>query len=231
MKQSILIVEDEPSIMTLLDYNIKKEGFLTDVAYDGEEAIEKVASNSYDLIVLDIMLPKMNGLEVCKTLRNQNNDVPILILTAKDSEENRIRGLELGADDYLTKPFSPKELIARMRAILRRVSRQQSKVENKLIIIGDIEINESQFTVKLKDKQLTLTRKEYELLVYLAKHEGQVLSRKELLREVWNYDFVGDTRIVDVHISRLREKIEEDTSQPIYIHTVRGFGYKMEGME
>lgn len=232
MKQSILIVEDEPSIMTLLDYNLKKEGFSTDAAFNGEEAMRKIELNKYDLIVLDIMLPKMSGLEVCKQLRIQKNDVPILILTAKDSEKNRIEGLELGADDYLTKPFSPKELNARIRAILRRINRQQQvkgndRINNKVIVIDDLEINESRFEVKFKGEKLTLTRKEYELLVYLAKHKGQVLSRKELLKEVWEYNFVGDTRIVDVHISRLRDKIETNKSRPIYIHTVRGFGYKM----
>src|SRR5690625_48982 len=216
--------------MTLLDYNLKKEGFSTDAAFNGEEAMRKIELNKYDLIVLDIMLPKMSGLEVCKQLRIQKNDVPILILTAKDSEKNRIEGLELGADDYLTKPFSPKELNARIRAILRRINRQQQvkgndRINNKVIVIDDLEINESRFEVKFKGEKLTLTRKEYELLVYLAKHKGQVLSRKELLKEVWEYNFVGDTRIVDVHISRLRDKIETNKSRPIYIHTVRGFGY------
>lgn len=228
MEQSILIVEDEPSITTLLKYNIEKAGYLSDVAYNGEDAVRKAEINDYDLIVLDIMLPKMDGLEVCQTLRNNNNEVPILILTAKDSEKDRVRGLELGADDYLTKPFSPKELIARIKAILRRAKRQQGNERLQTIYIGDLEINEALFEAKLKGEPISFTRKEFELLAYLAKHKNKTLSREQLLNSVWDYDFVGDTRIVDVHVSRLRDKIEEDKSNPIYIHTVRGFGYKME---
>lgn len=227
MDQSILIVEDEPSITTLLKYNIEKAGFSTDIAYNGEDAVRKAGLKQYDLIVLDIMLPKMDGLEVCQTLRNEQNDVPILILTAKDSEKNRVMGLELGADDYLTKPFSPKELIARINAILRRVNRQ--KEVDDVIVVQELEINEARFEVKLAGQPLTLTRKEFELLAYLARHKNKTLSREQLLSAVWDYDFVGGTRVVDVHVSRLREKIEQDKSNPIYIQTVRGFGYKMEG--
>lgn len=226
MEQSILIVEDEPSITTLLKYNIEKAGFLTDVAYNGEDGVRKAEQKRYDLIVLDIMLPKMDGLEVVKSLRQSKNDVPILILTAKDSESDRIKGLELGADDYLTKPFNPKELIARIRAILRRVYRHEK--QGDVYVVGHLKIDEEKFEVTLKDEPLTFTRKEFELLVYLAKHKNKTLSREQLLSAVWDYDFVGDTRIVDVHISRLREKIEEDKTEPKYIHTVRGFGYKME---
>lgn len=228
MKQSILIVEDEPSITTLLKYNIEKAGYLSDVAYNGEDAVRKAELRQYDLIVLDIMLPKMDGLEVCQTLRNNNNEVPILILTAKDSEQDRVRGLELGADDYLTKPFSPKELIARIKAILRRAYRHQRNDHLQSIVIGELEINKANFEAKLKGELLSFTKKEFELLVYLAKHQNKTLSREQLLSAVWDYDFVGDTRIVDVHVSRLRDKIEEDKSNPTYIHTVRGFGYKME---
>lgn len=226
MEQSILIVEDEPSITTLLKYNIEKAGFLTDVAYNGEDGVRKAEQKRYDLIVLDIMLPKMDGLEVVKSLRQSKNDVPILILTAKDSESDRIKGLELGADDYLTKPFNPKELIARIRAILRRVYRHEK--QGDVYVVGHLKIDEEKFEVTLKDEPLTFTRKEFELLAYLAKHKNKTLSREQLLSAVWDYDFVGDTRIVDVHISRLREKIEEDKTEPKYIHTVRGFGYKME---
>lgn len=226
MEQSILIVEDEPSITTLLKYNIEKAGYLTDVAYNGEDAVRKAQSKQYDLIVLDIMLPKMDGLEVCQTLRSDQNEVPILILTAKDSEYDRIKGLELGADDYLTKPFSPKELIARIKAILRRVNRHRGY--DSVLIIGELEIDKQHFEAKLQGKLLSLTRKEFELLAYLAKHKNKTLSREQLLSAVWDYDFVGDTRIVDVHVSRLREKIERDKSNPTYIQTVRGFGYKME---
>lgn len=226
MKQSILIVEDEPSITILLKYNIEKAGYLTDVAYNGEDAVQKAQAKQYDLIVLDIMLPKMDGLDVCQTLRNDGNDVPILILTAKDSEKDRIKGLELGADDYLTKPFSPKELIARMKAILRRVNRHIG--DDHTHVIGELEIDEKHFKAQFKGEPLSLTRKEFELLAYLTKHKNKILSREQLLSAVWDYDFVGDTRIVDVHISRLRDKIETDKRNPTYIHTVRGFGYKME---
>lgn len=226
MKQSILIVEDEPSITILLKYNIEKAGYITDIAYNGEDAVKKAQTKQYDLIVLDIMLPKMDGIEVCQTLRSKRNDVPILFLTAKDSEHDRIKGLELGADDYLTKPFSPKELIARMKAILRRVNRHIG--DHHTHTIGELEIDEKHFEAHFKGEPLSLTRKEFELLAYLIKHKNKILSREKLLSAVWDYDFVGDTRIVDVHISRLRDKIETDKRDPTYIHTVRGFGYKME---
>jgi len=227
VKRTILIVEDEPSIVTLIKYNLEKTGFLTDVSYNGEEAIEKTKKNEYDLIVLDLMLPKMDGTEVCKTVRKSNNNVPILMLTAKDDEYNRIHGLEMGADDYLTKPFSPKELVARINAILRRTNIQSESTESAFKI-GDIEIYPDRFEVYLKKKPLELTRKEFELLVYMAKHKGQILSRERLLSFVWEYEFVGDTRTVDVQVSHLRDKIENDPKNPIYIKTIRGFGYKLE---
>ena len=176
------------------------------------------------------MLPKMDGIEVCKTLRMNQNFVPIIMLTAKDAEYDKIHGLEMGADDYLTKPFSPKELIARINAILRRTELQTNEENNEAasINIGDLEIYPKKFEAYFKGELLELTRKEFELLVYLAEHKGQILSREQLLSSVWDYDFVGDTRIVDVQVSHLREKIEEDTKHPQYIKTVRGFGYKME---
>lgn len=229
MQQTILIVEDEPSIVMLLKYNIEKSGFLTDVAENGKEAVKKSRQNKYDLIVLDLMLPKMDGMTVCKTIRKDKNKVPILMLTAKDEEHDKISGLEMGADDYLTKPFSPRELIARIHAILRRTGTTESSAD--LIEIGDIKINQEQYTVSMHDETIDLTRKEYELLVYLVKHQDKVLSREQLLLAVWNFEFVGDTRIVDVHIGHLREKIEKNTKNPEYIKTVRGFGYKMEEPE
>lgn len=229
--RTILIVEDEPSIVTLIKYNLEKEGFTTEVAMNGEDAIKIAESNpEIDLIVLDLMLPKMDGIEVCKTLRMNQNFVPIIMLTAKDAEYDKIHGLEMGADDYLTKPFSPKELIARINAILRRTELQTNEENNEAasINIGDLEIYPKKFEAYFKGELLELTRKEFELLVYLAEHKGQILSREQLLSSVWDYDFVGDTRIVDVQVSHLREKIEEDTKHPQYIKTVRGFGYKME---
>lgn len=231
MTRTILIVEDEPSIVTLIKYNLEKEGFTTEVAMNGESAIKIAESNpEIDLIVLDLMLPKMDGIEVCKTLRMNQNFVPIIMLTAKDAEYDKIHGLEMGADDYLTKPFSPKELIARINAILRRTELQTNEENNEAasINIGDLEIYPKKFEAYFKGELLELTRKEFELLVYLAEHKGQILSREQLLSSVWDYDFVGDTRIVDVQVSHLREKIEEDTKHPQYIKTVRGFGYKME---
>lgn len=227
MKRSILIVEDEPSIVTLIKYNLEKAGFETEVAYNGEEAIERAKERQFDLIVLDLMLPKMDGMEVCKTIRQNNNYIPILMLTAKDNEYDKIHGLEMGADDYLTKPFSPKELIARINAILRRTD-HSSTYELPELKVGDLVIIPDKFEAFFKGKPLELTRKEFELLVYLTKHKEQILSREQLLSSVWGYDFVGDTRIVDVQVSNLREKIEIDTKKPQYIKTVRGFGYKME---
>ncbi len=226
MQQTILIVEDEPSIVMLLKYNIEKSGFLTDVADNGEEAVKKSREKKYDLIVLDLMLPKMDGMTVCKTIRKDENKVPILMLTAKDEEYDKISGLEMGADDYLTKPFSPRELIARIHAILRRTGAKESSSD--LIEIGDVKINLEQYTVYLRDEEIELTRKEYELLVYLAKNQNKTLSREQLLSSVWDFDFVGDTRIVDVQIGHLREKLEKNTKNPEYIKTIRGFGYKLE---
>jgi len=227
MKEKILIVDDEPAIVTLLTYNIEQAGYQTDTANDGLEAIKKAQTESYDMIILDLMLPKMDGLEVCKYLRRNDVDTPILMLTALDDEADKIKGLNLGADDYLTKPFSPKEVIARIQAILRRVHKYQ-KDEHKKITNGLLTVFPGQYKAMLDSQEIEFTRKEFELLVFLLKHKGDVLSRDLLLKKVWNYDFVGDTRIVDVHISRLREKIEKDSKHPTYIKTIRGLGYKME---
>ncbi|SDB94660.1 two-component system, OmpR family, alkaline phosphatase synthesis response regulator PhoP [Pelagirhabdus alkalitolerans] len=227
MAEKILIVDDEESIVTLLEYTIQKAGFQTEVAYDGIEAIRKATTESYDFIVLDLMLPGVEGTEVCKRLRQHKVDTPILMLTAKDEEIDKILGLELGADDYLTKPFSPKEVVARIKAIMRR-ARKQEESTDVVLTVGSLVIYPEQYEATINDEQLSFTRKEFELLLYLARHEGKVLSRDQLLSSVWNYDFTGDTRIVDVHVSHLREKIEPDTKQPIYIKTVRGLGYKME---
>ncbi|RDW99520.1 response regulator transcription factor [Listeria kieliensis] len=231
----ILVVDDETSIVTLLEYNIKKAGYEVITAFDGAEGYERAVSEQPDLIVLDLMLPKMDGIEVTKKLRQSKVDVPILMLTAKDEELDKIIGLELGADDYLTKPFSPREVLARIKAILRRAAKGDqfdkeasgSGEENKLVI-GELEILPESYQAFLRGKALELTPKEFELLLYLAKHRGKVFSRDQLLDTVWNYDYIGETRIVDVHVSHLRDKIETDTKQPQYIKTVRGFGYKME---
>src|SRR5690625_2328249 len=174
------------------------------------------------------MLPKMDGMEVCKTIRKNKDYIPILMLTAKDDEYDKIYGLEMGADDYLTKPFSPKELIARINAILRRTEQRTENAAPLVLEVGDIKVHPDRFEAFFKGDLLELTRKEFELLVYLIQHKGQILSREQLLSSVWEYDFVGDTRIVDVQVSHLRDKIEEDSKNPKYIKTVRGFGYKLE---
>ncbi len=228
MNRRVLIVDDEESIVTLLKYNIEQAGFLTDIAYDGQTAVQKAVQENFDMIVLDIMLPELDGTEVCKLLRQKQIDTPILMLTAKDDEFDKVLGLELGADDYLTKPFSPKEVVARIKAILRRTNKQPAEAELSFLKIADLVIYPEQYEAVMKGEPLLFTRKEFELLLYLARHKGKVLSRDQLLSAVWNYDFVGDTRIVDVHVSHLREKIEPDTKHPVYIKTIRGLGYKME---
>src|SRR5690625_3362190 len=227
LKPTILIVEDEPPIATLIQYNVEQAGFLTDVSNDGIVAIRKAKQRTYDFIILDIMLPKMDGMEVCKAIREHDRFIPILMLTARDDEHHRIKGLNIGADDYITKPFSPKELVARIHAILRRTKRQAVE-QTKPNTAGAITIYDDRYEAYFHHQLLELTRKEFELLAYFVKNKGKILSREKLLSAVWNYDFVGDTRIVDVHVARLREKIEEDTKKPEYIKTVRGFGYKVE---
>jgi two-component system, OmpR family, alkaline phosphatase synthesis response regulator PhoP len=230
MSKKVLVVDDEQSIVTLLTYNLEQAGFTVVTANDGEEAIEKVAIEQPAFIILDLMLPKLDGVEVCKQLRQQKVMTPILMLTAKDDEFDKVLGLELGADDYMTKPFSPREVVARVKAILRRTQLSSGEMEAKdQIVIGDLQILPDSYEAYFRGERLELTPKEFELLVYLAKHKGRVLTRDQLLSSVWNYDFAGDTRIVDVHISHLREKIEQDTKKPIYIKTIRGLGYKLEG--
>lgn len=227
MSQKILIVDDEKPIVTLLKYNLEKAGFTTDEAYDGIEGVNKGETNQYDLIILDLMLPGLDGIEVCKQLRQNKIETPILMLTAKDEEFDKVLGLELGADDYLTKPFSPKEVIARIKAILRR-SKQSSESSFSKLVIGDLIIFPERYEAEMNGEVIAFTRKEFELLYFLAKNKGKVISRDQLLSGVWDYDFVGDTRIVDVHISHLRDKVEPDTKKPRYIKTIRGLGYKLE---
>lgn len=233
MAKRILVVDDEPSITKLVSFNLEKAGYDVDTAADGQAALDKVQDNQPDLIVLDLMLPKVDGLEVCKRLRQENNHIPVIMLTAKDEELDRVLGLELGADDYVTKPFSPRELVARVKAVLRRSAikdaLEQADAKQKPLVIGDLVIDVEGYESYVQGKRLELTPKEFELLVYMATHRGRVLSRDQLLNAVWNYDFVGDSRIVDVHVSHLRDKIEPDTRRPLYIKTVRGIGYKFEG--
>jgi two-component system, OmpR family, alkaline phosphatase synthesis response regulator PhoP len=236
MTKKILVVEDEPSIVKLIEFNLTKEGFSVDSALDGDIALQKIKVDMPDLIVLDLMLPRIDGLEVCRRIRMEKEHVPILILTAKSDEFNKVLGLELGADDYMTKPFSIRELTARVKAIFRRMeavrrSDEDTKPEEKCIQIGDILIDTDGYEVTRNGELIELTPKEFELLIYLANHRGKVLSRDQLLNAVWNYDFVGDSRIVDVHVSHLRDKIELDSKKPLYIKTVRGVGYKLESKE
>lgn len=226
MKRTILIVEDEESIATLIKYNLEQAGYDTKVASDGKEALELVRVQSFDFIVLDLMLPEIDGFQVCKSLREDGNDIPILMLTAKSDEENKVLGLQTGADDYLTKPFSPKELIARIEAIFRRTNRKASS-ERKQIKIGALNIYPQNFEAYLNGQPLELTRKECEVLIFLAKHKGEVISREQLLHKVWGYDYAGDTRTVDMQVSRLRDKIEANSKEPQYIKTVWGIGYRM----
>ena len=232
MSQKVLVVDAEQSIVTLLKYNLETEGYIVDVAYDGEEALKKVKEVKPELIVLDVMLPKKDGIEVCKTIRSDKNLVPILMLTAKDDEFDRVLGLELGADDYMTKPFSPREVVARVKAILRRsqIANEVVKddVEDEDIVIDNIRIRPEFFEVYRDDTLLELTPKEFELLLYLIERQGRVITREHMLNSVWNYEFAGDSRIVDVHISHLRDKLEENPKQPKLIKTVRGLGYKLE---
>lgn len=232
--KKILVVDDEQSIVTLLEFNLQKAGFQVIKTGDGPTAVTLAETEKPDLIVLDIMLPGMDGMEVCKKLRMEKINTPILMLTAKDEEFDKILGLELGADDYMTKPFSPREVVARVKAILRRSGQQQEPKsagasDEQVITIGQLVIYPEKYEVVFSGNKLELTPKEFELLQYMASHPGRVMTRDQLLNAVWNYDFVGDSRIVDVHISHLREKIEEDTKQPKYIKTVRGLGYKLEG--
>jgi len=235
MAKKILVVDDEKSIVTLLKYNLEQAGFSVITAFDGEEGLQTVVEQKPDLVVLDLMLPKLDGIEVCKQLRQLKVNVPILMLTAKDDEFDKVLGLELGADDYLTKPFSPREVVARIKAILRRAQQQAPIAEQGTqedqqpsLIIGELKVYPDRYEASFNDELLELTPKEFELLVYLSRNKGRVLTRDQLLSAVWNYDFVGDSRIVDVHISHLREKIEKDTRKPLYIKTIRGHGYKLE---
>ena len=233
MKNKVLVVDDEQSIVTLLHYNLEQAGFDVITAMDGLTGKQLAETMAPDIIVLDLMLPKMDGIEVCKQLRQQKIMTPILMLTAKDDEFDKILGLELGADDYMIKPFSPREVVARVKAILRRIQIQTINNEAEqndggTIVIGKLQIFPEKFEAYFNNQLLELTLKEYELLHYLAQNKNRVLTRDQLLSAVWNYEFAGDTRIVDVHISHLREKIEVDTKKPVYIKTVRGLGYKHE---
>lgn len=229
--KKILVVDDEKPISDIVKFNLVKEGYEVFTAYDGEEAVQITDEIHPDLILLDLMLPKMDGLDVCREIRKKY-DMPIIMVTAKDSEIDKILGLELGADDYVTKPFSNRELVARVKANLRRhVSATTSQPEvqeeedNKDLEIGNITIHPDSYNVTKGDEIIELTHREFELLYYLATHIGQVMTREHLLQTVWGYDYFGDVRTVDVTIRRLREKIEDNPSHPNWLMTRRGIGY------
>jgi DNA-binding response OmpR family regulator len=239
MPETILVVEDEPSLQETLLYNLEKQGYRVEAAGDGRSALEAARRLQPDLIVLDIMLPELDGVEVCKTLRRENFQFPIIMLTARDDEIDRVVGLEVGADDYLTKPFSMRELMARVKAQLRRtqiireelekIKTDQPATQQETLIFGNLTINLTRREVILNDMPLALKPQEYELLTFFAEHKGQMLSREFVLERVWGWDYVGDSRTVDVHVRWLRQKIESDPANPTRIVTVRGGGYRFEG--
>lgn len=233
MPKKILVVDDEKPIADILEFNLRKEGYEVYCAYDGDEALKLVNDIQPDLILLDIMLPEKDGIEVCKEVRKKY-EMPIIMLTAKDSEIDKVLGLELGADDYVTKPFSTRELLARVKANLRR--HQQSSAasveqEKNEITIGSLVIHPDAYIVSKKGEMIELTHREFELLYYLAQHPGQVMTREHLLQTVWGYDYFGDVRTVDVTVRRLREKIEDNPSHPGWLVTRRGVGYYLQNPE
>lgn len=224
--KKVLIIEDEESISDIIKFNLTKEGFETDTAYNGQDGLEKALTGNPDLILLDVMLPMMDGFEVCKKIR-ETASTPIIMLTAKEEEVDKVLGLELGADDYITKPFGMRELVARIKANIRRtqlideVKNEPSNVED----FGNLTIDMNRYEVRKDGVALELTLREFELLKYLAERENKVFSREQLLEEVWGYEYYGDIRTVDVTVRRLREKLEDDSSNPKYIMTKRGIGY------
>lgn len=228
MDRLVLIVDDERPIVDILKYNLEKDGYTTIEAYDGAQALELAISQNPDIILLDVMLPKMDGFEVCRKVREKRPSVPILMLTAREEEVDKVLGLELGADDYITKPFSVRELMARVKANLRRSNVEQPEVSNEVsssINAGRIVINLDRYEVSRDGKVVDLTLREFELLKFLATQPDKVFTREMLLEKVWGYEYYGDVRTVDVTIRRLREKIEDDPSMPNFIVTKRGVGY------
>lgn len=235
----ILVVDDEPAIVTLLSYNLKQAGYEVVTATDGEAALNLGLQQPYTCILLDLMLPKLDGMEVTKRLRQEKVRTPIIIVTAKSDEFDKVFGLELGADDYITKPFSPREVLARIKAVIRRVTPVETEptpsvaapANRAIMTVGDLQIDQNKYRVSRNGENISLTPKEFELLVYFIEREGRVLSRDAILNHVWGYDYASETRIVDIHISHLREKIELDPKKPRLIRTVRGFGYEFVGDE
>jgi DNA-binding response OmpR family regulator len=238
MPEKILVVDDEISLQETLAYNLKKQGYDVQTTGDGTEALELAREMKPDLIILDIMLPGLDGFEICRILRKEMS-TPVLMLTARDDEIDRVVGLEVGADDYMAKPFSMRELVARVKAMLRRVrlvreelntgESQDGKPKQQILEFGNLRIDMTRREITVDDEVVAFKPKEYELLTFLAQHQGQVLSREFILERVWGWDFIGDSRTVDVHVRWLREKIEKDPANPRRIITVRGAGYRFEG--
>lgn len=228
MSQTILVVDDEPSIVEVLSLYLRREGYKVLTAGDGGLALELARDAAPDLIVLDIMLPYRSGLEITSILR-QERDVPIILLTARTEEIDRIAGLELGADDYVVKPFSPREVVARVKAVLRRAGPTEGEVVEKPIKTGPVEISPAERSVRIAERPVDLTAKEFDLLYFLASHPRQVFTRAQLLDHVWGTEFIADESTVTVHVRRLREKIEENPSKPGFVQTVWGVGYKFDG--
>jgi two-component system alkaline phosphatase synthesis response regulator PhoP len=228
MKEKILIIEDEEDLVKGLKLNLAGEGYDVAWAYDGQEGIRKALEERPDLIILDIMLPKMDGLEVCREIRQKNMNIPIIMLTAKGEEVDKVVGLEVGADDYITKPFSIRELLARLKAHLRREKREVKKIP-EVYSFGDVEVDFSHFKVRRKGKEVDLTSLEVEILKYFVAHRGEVVTREALLDKIWGYERFPTTRTIDNHILKLRKKIEEDPAHPKYIFSVYGAGYRFMG--
>lgn len=231
MEKTVLIVEDERAIVEILKFNLKREGYETLEALDGETGLQLAQTQDPDLILLDVMLPKMNGFDICKTLRAQKRTTPIIMLTAREEEMDKVFGLETGADDYMTKPFSMKELMARVKANIRRRSMDYTPAQptQNVVQANGLSINLDTYQVSKNGSPIELTQKEYDLLAYLLRERGKVFSREDLMQQVWNYEYYGDMRTVDVTVRRLREKIEDDPGKPQYILTRRGVGYYFAG--
>jgi len=226
MKQKILLVEDEHSIADSISYNLKQEGFSVTHVDEGPIALELFQEEEFSLIILDLMLPEISGLDICRSIR-KTSDIPIIMVTAKDSEADRVAGLEIGADDYVIKPFSVRELLSRVRAVLRRTDMSKNEKSSQVIKVGNIEIDIGKYEAKVNDKQINLRPREFELLYALCESKGNLMSREQIFDEIWGYTFIGNSKTLDVHIQRIREKIEKNPKDPKKLITVRGVGYKL----
>lgn len=225
---SILLVEDEDSLAESIRYSLEREGYVVTVAPDGRKALERFRANRPDLVILDLMLPEVSGLDVCRIIREEST-VPIVMVTAKDSEADKVAGLELGADDYVTKPFSVRELVSRVRAHLRRARMQGPPGQEEILLGGRVEMDVGRHEVRVSQELIPFPPKEFELLEAFLRRKGRLLTRDHLIEEIWGYDYVGDTKTLDVHVKRIRQKIEDDPHEPELLLTVRGLGYKFVG--